>query len=66
MINNRVGKLKQIERKMLLKIDKTRLEAEKVLKVKEKNNERVHEKMKILAEYQLKLEQKREVIMKEK
>jgi queuine/archaeosine tRNA-ribosyltransferase len=45
MIINRVGKLKQIETKMLKKIDKTRQEAEKVRQVKQKNNERLEQKI---------------------
>lgn len=59
-------KLKQLERKMHLKIENTRLEAERVLKIKEQNNQRVQEKMKSLAEHQLRLDQKREEIKKEK
>jgi len=45
MIVNRVSKLKQIENKMLKKIDKTRQEAEKVRLVKQKNNERLEQKV---------------------
>ena len=41
LIKNRVGKLRQIENKMLKKIDKTRLEAEKVRMVKAKNEGRL-------------------------
>lgn len=59
-------KLKQLERKMHLKIENTRLEAERVLKIKEQNNQRVQEKMNSLAEHQLRLDQKREEIKKEK
>lgn len=58
--------MKQLERKMHLKIENTRLEAERVLKIKEQNNQRVQEKMKSLAEHQLRLDQKREEIKKEK
>ena len=66
LIANRVSKLKQIEKKMLRKIDLTRQEAEKVLKSKEKNNERVQEKIKILAEQQGVLDKRRETIRREK
>jgi len=45
MIINRVSKLKAIENKMLKKIEKTREAAEKVRKVKQQNNERLHSKL---------------------
>ena len=41
LLKNRVSKLKQIENKMLKKIDKTRIEAEKVRQQKDSNNERI-------------------------
>ena len=50
MLKNRVNKLKQIESKMLKKIDKTRKEAEKVRKIKDDNNERLQLKIKVVEE----------------
>jgi len=44
-----MSKLKQIEHKMLRKIDRTRLEAERCRTIKETNNERLTEKMKQIA-----------------
>ena len=51
---------------MLKKIDKTRQEAEKVRKVKEKNNERLHQRMQVIQEEQSRLAQKRESIYTDK
>ena len=48
---------------MLKKIDKTRLEAEKVRKVKDENDERLQQRMKIAEEEEIILQQKRESII---
>ena len=48
LIKNRVNQLKSIEAKMLKKIDKTRIEAEKVRKVKEQNFVRHEERIKAM------------------
>ena len=50
LIKNRVNQLRSIEAKMLKKIDKTRIEAEKVRKVKEQNFARHEEKLKAMQE----------------
>jgi len=42
-------KLKQIEDKMLRKIEKTRIEAEKVRLIKQKNTDRLQEKIHSMA-----------------
>lgn len=41
---------------MLKKIDKTRLEADKVRKVKDENNERLQQRMKIAEEEEIRLQ----------
>jgi len=48
---------------MLKKIDKTRMEAEKVRKIKDSNNERLQLKIKVIEEEQIKLYQKRDSIL---
>ena len=58
--------MKQIESKMLKKIDKTRLEAEKVRKIKDHNNERLQSKLKMAEEEEARLKLKRESILKGK
>ena len=62
LIKNRVGKLKQIEHKMLRKIDRTRVEADRVRQIKEKNNERLQERMRVIKEEQESLERKKHSI----
>ena len=48
LIKNRVNQLQNLENKMLKKIDKTRIEAEKVQKIKEQNFQRHEERMKAI------------------
>ena len=66
MIKNRVGKLKQIEGKMLRKIERTRIEAERARVIKQKNDERLQHKLVKLTEEDSLLEKKRESIFSEK
>ena len=66
MIVNRVSKLKQIENKMLKKIDKTRQEAEKVRLVKQKNNERLEQKVQCMRQEETELQEKRRSILTDK
>ena len=48
---------------MLKKIDKTRVEAEKVRKIKDDNNERMQQRIKISEEEEIRLQQKRDSII---
>ena len=50
MIRNRVNQLQNLEKRMLKKIDKTRIEAEKVQKIKEQNFQRHEERMRAYQE----------------
>lgn len=56
-------KLEQIENKMLQKIDKTRIEAERCREIKDQKNRRLQEKMRVLKNDQLISEKRREQVL---